>query len=71
MVTSVLILYPKYIVYTFLNNSKTNYCAINAGLEVQNMNHIKRGHHLSIKPQKSVLLDLYTGHCTLIQLRYL
>ena len=50
MVTSVLILYPK--TYTILNSSKTNYCAIIVGLEVQNMNHIKRGHYLSLKPQK-------------------
>ena len=45
MVTSVLILYPK--TYTILNSSKKNYCAINVGLEVENMNHIKRGHYLS------------------------
>ena len=36
------------------------------------MNHIKRGQHLSLKPQKkSVILDVYTGHRAFIQLRYL
>lgn len=58
-------------IYTFLKSSKTNYCAINVGLEVQNMNHIKRGQYLSLKPpKKSVILDVYTGHRALIQLRY-
>ena len=53
-------------IYTFLNSSKTNYRAINVGIEVQNMNHIKRGQYLSLKPQKNFILDVYTGHRTLI-----
>ena len=30
------------------------------------MNHIKRGQYLSLKPQKNFILDVYTGHRTLI-----
>ena len=58
-------------IYTFLNSSKTNDCTINVRIEVQNMNHIKRGQYPSLKPQKRVILDVYTGHRRLIQLRYL